>query len=60
MARYFNKDLQQIVKTILETKTPALVLQLLVFPNEPCERPLKAKFPDLYCGMTYMKCYNLC
>ena len=56
--RYSEADLQRIIKIVLETRRPALIPQPLVFPDGPCKRPLKARFPKLYCGKTYMECYN--
>ena len=57
-ARYLEADFQQIFRTVLETRPPVFAPQPLVFPEGPCERPLKAKFPELYCDKTYMECYN--
>ena len=56
--RYSEADLQRIFKTILETRPPAPAPQSLVFLDGSCKRPLKARFPELYCGKTYMECYN--
>ena len=53
-ARYLAKDLQKILKTILEAR--ALAPQ----PEGFRKRPLKARAPDLYCGKTHMECYNFC
>ena len=58
MIRYLKADFQQILKTVLETRLPAPAPQPFVFPDGPCERPLKARFPELYCGMTHIECYN--
>ena len=58
MFRYLRADLQQILKTVVETKPYAFAPQPLVFPDGPCKRPLKAKFLELYCGKTHMECYN--
>ena len=59
-AKYSEKDLQRILKTVLEARVPAPALHLLVFPNRPYERPLKARFPDLYHSKTHIECYNFC
>ena len=58
--RYSEADLQRILRTVLEVRplAPAPAPQPLVFPDGPCERPLKARFPELYCGKTHMECYN--
>ena len=59
-ARSFEKDVQQIFKTVQEARPPTLVPQPLVFPNKPCEKFLKARFSNVYCGKTHIKCYNFC
>ena len=56
--RYLKADLQQIFRIVLKTRPHAPAPQPLVFSDGLCERPLKAKFPELYCGKTYMECYN--
>ena len=58
--RYLEADLQQIFRTVLEVRplAPAPAPQPLVFPDGPCERPLKARFLELYCGKTHIECYN--
>ena len=58
--RYLEADLQRILRTVLEARplTPVSGRQPLVFPDGPRERPLKARFPELYCGKTHMECYN--
>ena len=58
--RYSEADLKQIFKTVLEARplAPAPAPQPLLFSDGPRKRPLKAKFPELYCGKTYMECYN--
>ena len=58
--RYSEADLQRIFRTVLEARplAPAPAPQPLVFPDGPRERPLKARFPELYCGKTHMECYN--
>ena len=58
MIRYLEADLQRILRIILETKPPAPAPQPLFFPDGSCERPLKARFPELFCDMTQMECYN--
>ena len=39
--KYIEKDLKPILKTVLD-------IQVLV-SNEPCEKPLKTRPPDVYC-----------
>ena len=58
--RYSEADLQRILRTVLEARplAPAPAPQPLVFPDGPRERPLKARFPELYRGKTHMECYN--
>ena len=58
MVRYLEADLQQIFKTVLEASPLTFTPQPLVFLDGPYERPLKARFPKLYCGKTHMECYN--
>ena len=60
MVMYSEADLQLIFRTVLEARplAPAPAPQPLYFPDDPCERPLKARFPELYCGKTHMECYN--
>ena len=56
--RYSEADLQRIFRTVLETRSSTLTPQPIVFPDGPCERLLKATFPELYRGKTHMECYN--
>ena len=56
--RYLETDLQRIFRTVLKTRPHALAPHPLVFPDGPCKRPLKARFPELYCGKIHMECYN--
>ena len=53
VSKYTKKDLQQILKIILEA-------QVLAISEEPWDKPLKACFLDVDCGNSYMKCYNFC
>ena len=57
-ARYSEENFQQIFKTVLGAEASAPALRLLVLPHGPCERSLKVRFLNLYCGKTYIKCYN--
>ena len=56
--RYLEADLQRIFRTVLETCPCASAPQPLVFLDGPCERPLKVRFPELYCDKTHIECYN--
>ena len=56
--RYSDADLQRIFRTVLETRPSVFAPQPLVFPDSLSKRPLKARFPELYCGKTHMECYN--
>lgn len=46
IAKYTEEDLQRILKTVLEARAPAPA----PIPEGPRERPLKARFPDIYRG----------
>ena len=54
MAWYSKKDLQQILQIILEAIASVSTLQLFVFLNNPYEKSLKAKFPNLYRNKIYI------
>ena len=58
--RYLEADLERILRTVLEARllAPTLTPKPLLFPDGSCERPLKASFPELYCGKTHMECYK--
>ena len=62
MTKYSEENLQQILKTVLKARpsAPLLAFQLLVFLDSPCERPLKARFFNLYCNKIYMEYHNFC
>ena len=51
VAKYTEKDLQKILRTVLEVQAPS---------DGACEKPLKTRSPDVYCGKFYMECYNFC
>ena len=52
VAKYTEEDLQRILKTVLEARA---------LPSDGIrEKPLKARSPDVYCGKSYMECYNFC
>ena len=52
VAKYTEKDLQKILKTVLEAQVPP--------SHGPREKPLKARLPDIYCDKSHIKCYNFC
>ena len=52
MAKYTEEDLQRILKAVLEAQVPVY--------NEPREKPLKARSPDVYRGKSHIECYNFC
>ena len=65
--RYSKDDLQRIIKTIFEARplslsvfvpVPAPVVTAAPHYEGPCERPLKAWFPDIYWCKTHLECYN--
>ena len=61
VAQYSENDLQRILRTILDSKsspafTPAFVVTQQY--KSSCKRLLKALFPDIYQGKTYIECHN--
>ena len=60
--KYLEANLKRIFRTVLEARppVPALSRQPFVFLEGPCEKPLKARFLELYCGKTHIECYNFC
>ena len=52
IAKYTEEDLQKIFKTVLEAQTPPF--------DGLCEKPLKAKSPDIYYSKSYIESYNFC
>lgn len=51
--KYTKNNLEQIFKTVLESRTPALKKF-----DKPQEKPLKAKVPDVYRSKFYKDYYN--
>lgn len=49
--KYIKKDLQRILKTVLEAQAPTA-------SKEPWDKSLKARSLDIYCGKFHIKCYN--
>ena len=45
VAKYIEKDLQKIIKTVLEVRAPSYGV---------CEKPLKARLSDVYRGKSHM------
>ena len=62
MVRYLEDDLQQILRTVLDSRPLALVptFVIAVAPHYkgPYDQPLKTWFPDIYWEKTYLECYN--
>lgn len=52
--KYTENDLQRILKTVLESRTPAAPRD----SDEKRQRPLKARAPDVYKGKSHMDCYD--
>ena len=51
--KYNKKDLQRILKTVLEARAPTTF-------KEPRDKPLKVRSLDVYRGNSHMECYNFC
>ena len=59
VAQYSEDDLQRIFRTVLHFRP--LASPLVFVPQQykgPCERPLKARFLNVYWGKTHLECYN--
>ena len=60
--RYSEDDLQQILKTVLDSRSLAPVLAPVIAAAPHYEglreRPLKAWFPDIYWSKTHLECSN--
>ena len=52
VTKYIEENLQKILSIILETRASSF--------DGPCEKLLKAKSPNVYCGKFCMECYNFC
>ena len=60
--KYFEDDLQQIFKAVLEAQAPAPAptpIPAPVVSEVPWEK-LKARFPNVYCRKSHIDCYNFC
>ena len=60
VVRYLGDDLQLILRTVPDSRPLVPVTALASAPHykSPRERPLKARFPDIYWGKTHLECYN--
>ena len=59
--RYIEDDLQQILKTVLDFRSSALLPAPAPAPQQyksSYERPLKARFPGVYWDKIYLESYN--
>ena len=52
VAEYIKKDLQKILRTVLEAQAPPF--------DGSCEKSLKARLLDRYCGKSHIEYYNFC
>ena len=52
VAKYTEKDLQKILKTVFEAWAPP--------SDSPYEKLLKAKSSNVYYGKSVIECYNFC
>ena len=51
---------QQFIKAYLENENQNQAPPPAPIQAEPREQPLKARFPDLYYGNSYLDCYRFC
>ena len=51
--KYTEKDLQRIFKTVLEAQVPTIA-------EEPWDKLLKARSPDVYQEKSHIEYYNFC
>ena len=58
--KYFENDLQQIFKAVLEARALALAPAPALVVSEVFREKLKARSLDLYCGKFHIDCYNFC
>ena len=62
VVRYSEDDLQQILRTVLDSKplapVPAPIVATAPHYKSPRKRSLKARFLHMYQGKTYLECYN--
>ena len=62
VVRYFEDDLHQILRTVLNSRSlvpiPAPVVAAAPHSKGSRERPLKAWFSNIYWGKPHLECYN--
>ena len=60
VVRYSEDELQRILRTVLDSRPLVSVPAPAAAPHYEGlrEKPLKARFPDIYWGKTYLECYN--
>ena len=58
--QYFENNLQQIFKAVLEARTLTSALILTSVISEVLRKKLKAHSLDVYCEKFHMDCYNFC
>ena len=62
MIEYLEDNLQRILRTVLDFRppapVPAPVVAATLYSEGACERPLKARFPDIYWGKSHLDCHN--
>ena len=58
--KYSEDDLQRILKTVLEARTPTPAPAPAPIVSKLPQDKLKARFPDVYCGKFHMDYYNFC
>ena len=62
VVRYLEDNLQRIFKTVLDSRPPAPIPTPVVagapYSEGSRERPLKARFPDIYWGKSHLEYYN--
>ena len=60
--KYSMDDLRRILRTVLDSRPPAPVpapdVTAASHSEDPRERPLNARFPDIYRGKTHLEYYN--
>ena len=64
--KYSKDNLQRIFKAVLKVRAlapvpaPAPTLVPVPIVSEVSRKKLKARSPNVYCGKSYMDCYNFC
>lgn len=57
ITKYLKDNLLYIFETGQKVKILAAPIRP---PKSPWKNPLEARFPNIYCKKTYIKCYNFC